>query len=642
MKLSIANLLEIKLKRKQASYMMVTMLAMLESCSTEGVADIDDVTAEFSKFYKQRIENRKLAEAKDKGMADPFHISFHQVKSLLLKNPIPALHDYIDYDRHDGLLKFKANIASELMQETVRREVRKIIYQNLYEYYSSLDTLQITLKDLNKLPLEYAVSAKDIAQLSKINQVKGIHPIENDEVKAVVILCTIGGESYNNQWLNEKQDLLKYYLEGRTDSQTGQKTYNLNLRSNKTIIESKENGYPILVFTRETKGKLFHFSGEFSLLEVVQEESGDYYFKLKQVEKGANSMAMPNELNLSSQEVLQRIHQYIKNKGFSFDLEMLQNFHLSVKTKPFVILAGVSGTGKSKLVELFAEAIGATNENGRYNLIPVRPDWNDSTDLLGYANLHGEFIPGKLTQVIMRAEQDLDNPYFICLDEMNLARVEYYFSDFLSTIESRKKNPFGKTVSTSVKVHGLDEEISFPENLYIIGTVNMDETTHPFSKKVLDRANTIEFSTINLNMFPDISVKEAEGMNLTNEFFKSDYLTLKDCYFDNEGYIVEKVKILEEINKVLEPAGLQIGYRVRDEFCFYLIYNKINKLMSDEKAIDYQIMQKILPRIQGSGKIIEDTLDNLAPLLETYPLSKAKLSFIKGRFQDENFTSFWI
>ena len=109
----------------------------------------------------------------------------------------------------------------------------------------------------------------------------------------------------------------------------------------------------------------------------------------------------------------------------------------TTKINPFTILAGTSGTGKTRLVRLFAEAIGATTENGRYKLVSVRPDWSDSSDLFGHVDLNGKFVPGAIIDFINAAEWDSDKPYFLCLDEMNLARVEYYLSDILSVIETR-------------------------------------------------------------------------------------------------------------------------------------------------------------------------------------------------------------
>jgi 5-methylcytosine-specific restriction protein B len=121
-----------------------------------------------------------------------------------------------------------------------------------------------------------------------------------------------------------------------------------------------------------------------------------------------------------------KIESYIKSRGFIFAYEDLCNFYLSLKTKPFVILAGISGTGKSKLTKLFSEAINATSANNGYHIISVKPDWNDSTELFGYKDINNRFIPGQLTKIMEEASrpENMYKPYFICLDEMNLARVE--------------------------------------------------------------------------------------------------------------------------------------------------------------------------------------------------------------------------
>lgn len=124
------------------------------------------------------------------------------------------------------------------------------------------------------------------------------------------------------------------------------------------------------------------------------------------------------EEQLSTKETLASIKNYIAAKGFTFDECLVENYYLSLKSKPFVILAGTSGTGKTRLVRLFAEAIGATSQNGRYKLVSVRPDWSDSSDLFGHVNLNDKFIPGAIIDFVKQAELDCKNPYFLCLDEM--------------------------------------------------------------------------------------------------------------------------------------------------------------------------------------------------------------------------------
>ncbi len=363
------------------------------------------------------------------------------------------------------------------------------------------------------------------------------------------------------------------------------------------------------------------------------------------------------EVYLDQQSIIEHVSSYIQSKGFFYEKKDLINFFLSLKTKPFVILSGISGTGKTKIVQWFAESLGATEENGQFTLIPVRPDWSDSSDLLGYVNLQGEFQERPLIKVLENADANPNRPYFVVLDEMNLARVEYYFSDFLSVIESRKWKD-GKIVTSPVLPELItNKRVIIPSNVYIIGTVNMDETTHPLSKKVLDRANTIEFNTVNLDYFNFLmDVEEKEAETVSNSSLATKYLHLKECFKENEDLVRNISNILIEINKILESVGAQVGYRIRDEICFYMAYNEQGKLLSFDEALDYQIYQKILPRLAGSDGRTEEVLKQLYVLCANeeydsgnndtsyaqYPRSANKLSHMLRRFEYDGFTSFWI
>ncbi|MDK7436933.1 MrcB family domain-containing protein [Bacillus paranthracis] len=363
------------------------------------------------------------------------------------------------------------------------------------------------------------------------------------------------------------------------------------------------------------------------------------------------------EVYLDQQSIIDHVSSYIQSKGFFYEKNDLVNFFLSLKTKPFVILSGISGTGKTKIVQWFAESLGATEENGQFTLIPVRPDWSDSSDLLGYVNLQGEFQERPLIKVLENADANPNRPYFVVLDEMNLARVEYYFSDFLSVIESRKWKD-GKIVTSPVIPKSItNKHITIPSNVYIIGTVNMDETTHPLSKKVLDRANTIEFNTVNLDYFNFLmDVEEKEAEIVSDSSLATKYLHLKECFKENEDLVRNISNILIEVNKTLETVGAQVGYRIRDEICFYMAYNEQGKLLSFDEALDYQIYQKILPRLAGSDGRTEEVLKQLYVLCANeeydsgnndasyakYPRSANKLSHMLRRFEYDGFTSFWI
>ena len=373
------------------------------------------------------------------------------------------------------------------------------------------------------------------------------------------------------------------------------------------------------------------------------------------------------EKEMTIKEKIAAIKTYIAARGFNYEGDLIENFYLSLKSKPFVILAGTSGTGKTRLVKLFAEAIGA-----KMQLVPVRPDWSDSSDLFGHNDLSGQFHPGAIIDFVKQAEWDKGTPYFLCLDEMNLARVEYYLSDFLSIIETRDRKDNG-TIETDALVDASYFQsqsarekygrVYLPENLYIIGTVNMDETTFPFSKKVLDRANTIEFSFVNL-MARATAGGQAVAQKLDNSFLKTDYLYLQDC--DDEDLIDTICFNLEELNQILVKANLHVGYRVRDEISFYMMNNKKAKLLDEDAAFDHEIMQKILPRIQGSSAAIKDVLSELfvkcagdytgfagAAAYEQmiayldsksckYPNSAKKIAFMMRRYEEDGFTSYWL
>lgn len=391
----------------------------------------------------------------------------------------------------------------------------------------------------------------------------------------------------------------------------------------KDAIQSLENRY----FKRET--------------HILKESDNKYYKEIITI------------------DIIKKVEKYIKNQGYNYTYNQLSNLYLSLKTKPFTILAGISGTGKSKIIRLLADAIQAD-----YTLISVRPDWNDATDLIGYKNLDDKFIKGQLTKTILKAQQNKNKPHLICLDEMNLARVEYYLSDYLSIIESRKK--VGQDIITDniVEYQENNETIKLhiPDNIYIIGTVNMDDTTFQFSRKVLDRANTIEFSDVDLdNLFFENNEEKVESLNVSNDFLKTTYLKTMDIELEYREYAKEVNKKIIEINEILKKSQKQFAYRVRDEILFYLVENKKANLLHEDTVFDYQIMQKILPAISGSEESVyqvlidllnfvceTNTIDSIEEatnyLKETkvrYENSANKIIYMLKGYQNDGYVSYW-
>ena len=432
-------------------------------------------------------------------------------------------------------------------------------------------------------------------------------------------------------------------------------------KTSRPIIESEDNPgqkkyWPILFQGREAK----------------KDEPGTWVWRLRSELYDALTevnilrfLSKGGEEEMKTKDILEKIKEYIAAKGFTYKDNLVENFYLSLKPKPFVILAGTSGTGKTKLVKLFAEAIGAN-----YKLVSVRPDWSDSSDLFGHVNLKNEFVPGAIIDYVKRAELDSGNPYFLCLDEMNLARVEYYLSDFLSIIETRHRSGNG-IVTDEIILDKVAEKkygkVILPDNLYVIGTVNMDETTFPFSKKVLDRANTIEFSYVDL--VPDFEEEHdsIDPVSQKNDFLVTEYITLKaDTDGKDRELIVKICEELQDINMILQKANAHVGYRVRDEIVFYMLNNNNAELLNYEEAFDFEIMQKILPRIQGSSGAVKEMLCELfkkfagdytglsqASISEQmqecingknckYRRSAEKICYMMRRFEEDGFTSYWL
>lgn len=346
----------------------------------------------------------------------------------------------------------------------------------------------------------------------------------------------------------------------------------------------------------------------------------------------------------------------------------------AIKTKPFILLAGISGTGKSRLVRTLAyktcskkELRNDPRKPGNYELIPVRPNWHDSSELLGYVSrINGEkYITTTFMKFIAKAWKHTDIPFFLCLDEMNLAPVEQYFAEYLSIIETRQekngelvtdfiisKNNFENpnlytNLLTDLELSGseFDEGISIPGNLIVIGTVNMDETTHSFSRKVLDRAMTFEMNNVDLTA--GLELFESDW-SYPNSYIASDdvigkYTSGAEVYSQIFKEKDEVIGFLNNINKELDGTPFKIAYRVRDEFLIYCFYaSKYTTADWLTKALDEMTSMKILSRIEGDETKTGMVLTNLQRIITPdFKKSNAKIKEMETRLQANGYTSFW-
>lgn len=375
----------------------------------------------------------------------------------------------------------------------------------------------------------------------------------------------------------------------------------------------------------------------------------------------------------------------------------------ALRTKPFMLLAGISGTGKSRIVRELAfkscpsylqDEDGTTP--GNYCMIEVKPNWHDSSELLGYySNIAKQYVFTDFVKFLLKAKLYSDVPFFVCMDEMNLAPVEQYFAEFLSVLETRKQTESGIKTGALVKGHYFKriksvneydnvqtdadvytlleipitaeqkeklaktnslktDGLTLPENVFVIGTVNMDDTTHQFSRKVLDRAMTIEMNGGELKeMFGHSSDLEylPEEKVWKIDQFKPKHVNADEVLeahpAEEDALKTQLADKLDAINQVLKDTPFVVSYRVLNELVIYA-----GVLLDDGKeteeaindAVDQITLMKILPRIEGDEDLLgnaKDENNRLCQLMKVVgPKSQAKIKEMNRRLES-GFTRFW-
>ena len=389
-----------------------------------------------------------------------------------------------------------------------------------------------------------------------------------------------------------------------------------------------------------------------------------------------------------------------ENEGARNASESFIKYLTALRTKPFMLLAGISGTGKSRIVRKLAQASvtedlqrlydpksldGGFNrwklhKPANFELIQVKPNWHNSLEVVGYKSniggVHYEFTP--FVEFVARAWKHPEVPFFLCLDEMNLAPVEQYFAEFLSAIESRsfennvyETDPivkpfveFGDDLWIPMVNHLLGDinasdatsdspiaklvdrfktkGLTLPQNLLVMGTVNMDETTFSFSRKVLDRAMSVVMNTVEYKDFFN-GESENDVAEMSNDFI--DWLINRPIRgLETQDNKAEEVEIyLTSINNVLEDTPFKLGYRAANEALLYVsAAHKFNPSIDLNSALDDFTLMKILSRIEGDKRSIGGLLVELQNVITNdYPKSNKKLIKMAETLANKQFVSYW-
>lgn len=391
---------------------------------------------------------------------------------------------------------------------------------------------------------------------------------------------------------------------------------------------------------------------------VIKKYNSSYIYKVYNWDDSVNYELIQKDIDAiidTYLQILEKISLPVKSKETPPLKKRALNFNIlqpkyypyltALRTKPFMLLAGISGTGKSRIVRKLAQATTTqhyANDSDRWNdnrpenfeLIQVKPNWHNSMDVVGfYSNISKKYEFTPFVEFIVKAWQSKDVPYFLCLDEMNLAPVEEYFAEFLSAIESRSTDSegnyitdpiikpfkdFGETVGKNMLKHLFGEAdpidknplavqfyekgLTLPPNLMVMGTVNMDETTFSFSRKVLDRAMSVEMNEVDYDKFLS---GETEAFPLLTDF---NALLVnrpqKASEVKDDIDSTEVVKYLKDVNALLEDTTFKLGYRAANEAMLYVAANKelAGEKFSLTTALDEFTLMKILSRIEGDDQ----------------------------------------
>ncbi|MGB2922141.1 MAG: hypothetical protein WA944_21600 [Mycobacterium sp.] len=392
---------------------------------------------------------------------------------------------------------------------------------------------------------------------------------------------------------------------------------------------------------RIRQGSPFTVSGSVQQVYLVRLE-GDFVSELTQrfAELAANLPLVPVATHTTPAspeaptpaELFRDFAAAVEASGLRFPTgsNLVRSFISSLLAKPFAILTGLAGSGKTQLAMRLGEWFG-TDEHGRHRhvVVPVRPDWTGPESIFGYEDALRRstsgapvwFVP-EAFEFVLRAANDPEHPYLLILDEMNLAHVERYFSDFLSGVESRRPvlpdlvvdDPSGQWVLRDAET----QRLPLPRNLFVVGTVNVDETTYMFSPKVLDRAFTFEFRVTSDELDAELRrpIAAPAGENRRVRAFAS--LAESDDWQREHPHPArdEIVSALREVHAILADANQEFGHRTLYEILRFCAYLAATGDTDGDTALDLAMMQKVLPKVHGSRRRVEPVLAALASLAQ--------------------------
>lgn len=474
----------------------------------------------------------------------------------------------------------------------------------------------------------WTLPAKDLKDLLPVFNVKGKYDIEIDGEKTKATINLLPQLYYDNE------ELKKYFKE--LDEKTNVKTIDIKIK-NECLEKFSSHNYEKVneIILKQNSNKTAYEQREWTL-------SNKIYDYLPIQPNYINCKIEVNDIISKAKfRIIFKI-KYDKNEKIQNYLKNNEGKEVSLKIK--------NTTWDFDIYKSPNKKVTAISRESNYKIIPVGANWTENRNIVGYYNLiTEEYQSTPAYELIKEANENPEEPYFLILDEMNLSHVERYFADFLSAIESGEEIP----------LYGIDESLKIPNNLFIIGTVNVDETTYMFSPKVLDRANTIEFETFPADryMFENYNLQSPEGdikyledpltdLNLKNMKISEIKEKFQDVKVDGEEFWTVFTKETYKFQEILKQSGFEFGFRVINEITRFMYVawkyeGQPENWVNWYRYFDAQIKQKMLPKLHGSEKIIGDTLEDLKKeTYNKYPTSNKKLEEMLKVLEKQRYVSF--
>ncbi|MED4116307.1 McrB family protein [Priestia megaterium] len=474
-----------------------------------------------------------------------------------------------------------------------------------------LEAIPIFSYKLNRNLISKDIFEQNLANNRPVGENKQVSK-EDDDTPSLII------------W-NDEDNESEYTVYGSFESHEYLSSYGFRFSSKLPLKKTKMNE-DILFNSYSREDVMFIDSDNCARLQDMLDSAGKTLSVIEELSKKKEMVENKTTSNDKEFELMETFKRVCRNQGLYYDEKDLYNFHTAMKTGGLVILAGMSGTGKSKLVKCYADSLKI--QEGNVLMIPVRPSWQDDADLLGYVDTINQlYRPGDsgLINLLVHASQKNDDLYIVCFDEMNLARVEHYFSQFLSVLESG-----GDLQLYNAEYNSLYNASVFPANIKLganimfVGTVNLDESTYHFSDKVLDRANVITlemqsyagFMKMEQNRLTDVeNEQEMEGSAITATTYKA---------FKKNSQVVslteQESELLWNLHVEMQKSNknLGIGWRIVKQINSFLSNLPANSPFTREEAFDIQIIQRVLTKLRG-------TEEQFGELLGTYKLDSKEV-----------------